>query len=136
MFVVQNGLLFDYYPVKVGPHSLSIFLSIEVSPPVLTDGFICYQRKIYKVSANDLLRRRINVKNEQSVETTDTKREKAKSTNSRTDSVPDNRTQRADEFVEHEKSEDINLAFKNQIDSLLHAYSSKEGEEWEITGNS
>lgn len=66
-FVIPNGMFYDYYSLKVSKEptgSSGLFHRIEKLPPVLADGLVIFNKKIYAVSRKDLLRRRINVSTE------------------------------------------------------------------------
>ena len=51
---------YDYYPIKLGDRK-GLFAEILVTPPVIADGLVRYERKLYAVTKRDILRRRINV---------------------------------------------------------------------------
>lgn len=59
-FAVQNGLMWDYYPMKLGDRK-GDFVAITKLPPVLKEGYATYQKKLFKVTFKDFLRSRINV---------------------------------------------------------------------------
>lgn len=55
---------FNYYKIKLEKEVRkegSNFVDILISPPVLSEGYISFKRKIYLVTLRDLLRRRVNV---------------------------------------------------------------------------
>ncbi len=57
---VANGILFDYYPVKLGVQK-GLFVEILKAPAVIVEGYITYKRKLYAVSFKDYIRRKVNV---------------------------------------------------------------------------
>lgn len=113
-FVVDNGMLFDYYPIKILPTSFGSgrFHKIEKSPPVISDGFVIFKKKIYKLTKEDLLRRRINV----SAEYHPTVQPIVAVSN-----APDIHKPAVSQPSRIELSEDANVAWEEQIRTLLHA---------------
>ena len=144
MFVVPLNGKFFYYPIKVTkPESPSqpIF-HFEKSPPVIVDGFVTFQRSVYEVPTQDLLRgiirafRKVKPKEyplgtgQQRNESTRSGDEKtAKSTKLKVE-----RTQHGSPFgpSELEIDQGINNAWEEEIGTLLHFYGAKEGGEWEV----
>lgn len=59
-FAVQNGMLWDYYPIKLGDRK-GDYVAIVKLPPVLKEGYATYQKKLFKVTFKDFLRSRVNV---------------------------------------------------------------------------
>lgn len=59
-YAIQNGVLYDYYPIKFGEVK-GDFVSLQRCPPILAEGYVTYQKKLYKVTLKDLLRSRVNV---------------------------------------------------------------------------
>ncbi len=57
-FVVTNGELFNYYPIKVAAsNETSPLIRIEKLPPVLLEGYAIVGKKIFIVPVQDLQRR-------------------------------------------------------------------------------
>lgn len=126
-YVVQNGLLFDYYPIKTKPLILDKVFSIEVSPPLLQDGYVCIDKEIYKVSANDLMKRKVYANKQYSTTKTTTITEQQ--------FVSNKPESKSNEVPGIEIDKDADLAWENQIDSLLQNITSKTGERWEVSYN-
>lgn len=126
-YVVQNGLLFDYYPIKTKPLILDKVYSIEQSPPVILDGFVCIGKELYRVSADDIMKRKVygNKRYSAADTTTDTS----------TKSVSNRPKQKSDDSIGFEIDQNADLAWQNQIDSLLQNITSKTGESWEVSYN-
>jgi hypothetical protein len=59
-YAVENGVLYDYYPVKLGDRK-GDFVTITKLPPLLREGFVTYQKKLFKVELRDFFRSRVNV---------------------------------------------------------------------------
>jgi hypothetical protein len=59
-FAVENGLVYDYYPIKLGLR-LGDYIAIQKLPPVMKEGFVTYQKRLYKVTFRDFFRSRVNV---------------------------------------------------------------------------
>lgn len=60
---VQNGELFDYYPLKLG-ETVGNYVELEVRPSVLKEGYVCIDKKFYKLTFKDLLKGKLNVSRE------------------------------------------------------------------------
>ncbi len=117
-FIVQNGLLYDYYSIKVSPTPIKEgkpFHKIEKLPSILADGLVVINKKIYIVSRKDLLRRRINVNNEYHQSTQSQQQPVQEPTVEST--VKQSTVNRA---LGVEVSEDVNMAWDEQIRTLLH----------------
>lgn len=125
-FVVRNGLLFDYYPMKASVLIPDKIFNIIVSPPILTDGYACLGKEIYEVSKQDLMKRKVYVSKQYSNRGSSTQPEQ---------SVPNPPKQELDNSSGIEIDEDANLAWENQIDSLLQNLTAKTGEHWEVSYN-
>lgn len=59
-FAVQNGVLYDYYSIKFGERR-GDFVDIHKLPGVMKEGFVTYQKNLYRVSLKDYLRSKVNV---------------------------------------------------------------------------
>lgn len=59
-YAVENGVLYDYYPIKLGDRK-GDYVTIMKLPPVLKPGYVTYQKELYKVELRDFLRGRVNV---------------------------------------------------------------------------
>lgn len=66
-FIVRQGRRFHYFPVKVEkhpPNAPGAILRFEKTPPVLMEGYVVTQRRVYLVTVQDLLRGIIRTSNE------------------------------------------------------------------------
>ena len=136
-YVVRNGLLYEYYPISVYSYKdTDIFIKLELSPGVMSSGVAIIDGKIYDVDLRDLFRRRINVK-KQRLHATDVNvgdRGKSSKENEKPKHVKDySDQQRLSELFGDEISQAADLAWEDQIDSLLQAVHAQEGEEFEVT---
>lgn len=136
-FVVRNGLLFEYYPIAVRPYGKDDkFLQLEISPGIRSQGIACIAKKLYKVTLEDLERRRINVSKREGGDT-------ARSTTSSTTSKGKSpklkavgNKQGSSKILGSNFSKAIDVAWENQIDSLLQNIAAKAGGQWEVSDNS
>lgn len=139
-YVVRNGLIYDYYPISVLPlREGSHFYEIDISPGVQAQGIAIIDKTMYEVPLRDLLRRHIDVRKKQStvnaVVNPRTRREATVQTDIRAvQSDPDEF--RPSDFAGDEISKDANLAWEDQISTLLQTIHSEEGEEFEIASSS
>lgn len=136
-YVVRNNLLYEYYPVSVYPYKeTDPFIKLEVSPGVMSPGTIVLDGKAFDVSLEDLLRRRINVKKQRLHATGDNIDGTDKSNGENKEpgkvKVHSDKQGLVDLFGD-EVSEAADMAFENQVNSLLQVLHSQEGEEFEIT---
>jgi hypothetical protein len=132
-FAVANGVLFDYYTIKFGEQKGN-YVTLEKLPPVLKEGYATYQRKLYKVELRDFLRSRVNVG--QSAYTPNATPDTGGSTtatpgpaspalvNPNADSIQS----AVDGTFGVQVNQAADLAWKDQISALLHAYDPEE--EW------
>lgn len=134
-FVVRNGLIYEYYPISVRPYKAgSNFIEFETSPGIVSDGIAIVGKKLYKVTVADLFRRKINVNKREDTDdrsSTSKSATKAKSAKSKTIS----NKQGSIEAFGSDVSKTADLAWEDQIDTLLETFYTKEGEEVEITGS-
>lgn len=66
-YIVRQNRRWHYFPVKVEkhpPNAPTPILKFEKAPPVLMEGFVVTQRRIYLVSVQDLLRGIVRTSNE------------------------------------------------------------------------
>lgn len=148
-YVVPANGLFHYFPIKIDEETEDkSIMRFEKTPPILIDGIVIYQKKLYEITAKDILRcrifksREITTKREthgsagsQSGSTTDPT--ESPTTNpintAGTEAVRYKIEQSPLRGIELEISEAADLVWEEQIESLLGIVSSKEGGEWEIT---
>ena len=138
--------LWHYFPIKVDPDTadkpVTRFLK---TPPLLIDGIVMFGKKMYGLTADDILRNRILKVRELNSggENNGTKSRKSKrgatSTSvvvSNVDSSPalprDTRLDSVNGVVDLEEFEAINRTSSDQIETLLHHLSQEEGGEWEV----
>jgi hypothetical protein len=120
-FILVTGLFYDYYPIKLKPISLGDkFIRIEKSPPVLADGLIICNKKVYTITKQELLRRKFNVANECPVSTT-----KHTSTTNTVASASPGLQPGLSETLGDEVAQDVNLAWEEQVGALLYAENSQ-----------
>lgn len=129
---VEEGSVYNYYPLNIG-NVQGNFAEIDKLPPVLMPGYVTVNGQVYQVTLKDLQRRRINVGSAPITV--------VEPTSSRNSSKP--RTQRVlaqtstnpnqsgtDAVSEFQINEDVDLAWKNQIESIL--YIEDPEAEWEF----
>jgi hypothetical protein len=66
-FIVRQNRRYHYFPVKVEkhpPNAPTPILRFEKAPPVLMEGWVVTQRRVYLVTVQDLLRGIIRTSNE------------------------------------------------------------------------
>lgn len=136
-YVVRNNLLYEYYPISVLPYKdTDSFLKLEISPGVISSGVAIVDDKVYDVSLEDLYRRRINVK-KQRLSTPDVNvggTDESNGTSKGHGKVKSNTDQQGlSDLFGDEVSEAADVAWEDQVDSLLQVFHSQEGEEFEIT---
>jgi hypothetical protein len=134
-FVVQNGMIYEYYPISVKPYDKDDkFIELEISPGIRSPGKAIIAKNVYDVSLADLERRRINVSkriNEEVGRNTSDTASKAKSSKPKAS----NNEQRSVPVSGRELTKAADVAWEDQVESLLETFYSKEGEEFEITGS-
>lgn len=59
-FAVENGILYDYFSIKLGERR-GDYVDITKLPPVIRPGFVTFQKKLYKLELRDFFRSRLNV---------------------------------------------------------------------------
>lgn len=131
---IENGLFFDYYPIKLGDKT-GDFVQLTKLPPVIAEGFVTYNKRLYKLTYRDFFRRRLNVQSSYTAPTSATRTGAVESTNTPEPigvvEAGDNSVQSGvGNSVELQVLEDANLAWDEQINSLLHSIDSEE--EWVI----
>jgi len=114
MYVVINGLVYDYYPIAIKPGSNAKFILLDVSPPVIEPGILIVDKVMYDVSIQELLRRKINVNKRRQPEIT-------KSVETSTTSQPIQYTNESEsgELIGNEELQAINMAWNEQVGALL-----------------
>jgi hypothetical protein len=151
-YVVTNGQVFSYYAIKVFPSDEnSPLIRLEKSPPVILEGLAIVNKKAYKVTVGDLLRRVIRKSREIQLEALNGRSSKRTTTTTTTSNTKDGSDAvigvNSSETVQHknesgtisetevEISEVADLAWEEQVGSLLDIILKKEGiegENWEI----
>lgn len=138
-YVVRNNLLFEYYPISVKPYTeKDTFIRLEISPGTMSEGIAVIDDNFYDVSLQDLLRRRINVHKRRiqddlfdSANTVTRNRRKHKE---KAESSSDSNQQGFSGLFGDEIGEAADVAWEDQVQSLLQTFYTEEGEEFEITG--
>jgi hypothetical protein len=137
-YVVKKDLLYEYYPIECAPLKAGDkFIKLVKSPGIISGGTAIVGKQLYSVSLWDLLRRRINVSKQQRRSTTDdnigervTATKKSKSS---TKSKADSKQSGSGQIFGVEVSEAADMAWEDQVHSLLQTIHTEEGEELEIT---
>jgi hypothetical protein len=139
-YVVQNGFLFEYYPLVCKKTQRGNFLDIEISPGVLAEGVAMIDKKLYDVSLKDLVRRRIDVRKQRISEEPVREprrrtRAKANDTVLTTASIVQLSAdqQRPSSLDSDQVAQAADLAWQDQVGTLLETLHQKEGEEFEVT---
>lgn len=145
-YVVTDGETFNYYAITIHTDNPdSPLLRIDKSPPVILEGFAVLNKKIYRVSAQDLLRKIIRKSQEVTIEVINGKPSITSATSSTNaangvDDLPSKTVQHSNEsgtFPEAglEVSKTIDASWLEQVRSLLDLEDTEEGfftQEWEI----
>lgn len=113
-FIVQNGLVYDYYPVKVSELIPGMFLKLDVSPPLLKEGTLVFQKKFYRVSVQQLLKRKIHVRSQYFPASNNTNNNETSSERQ----VQSRNERGAESTAWAEELEAANMALEGQIESL------------------
>jgi hypothetical protein len=126
MYVVKNGLVYDYYSISVKPGVHGKFMFFDVSPAIIQPGIAIVGKAMYDVSLPDLLRRKINVGNRRQPAVIKPIEPTSKTTISSGDTKTSDPIQCKDEsrtgiFVGDEESEAVDLAWEEQVGTLLEA---------------
>lgn len=138
-YVVQNGLLFEYYPISCVPHADSDkFIKLQISPGVMVPGIAIVGKKLYDMSLEDLFRRRINVakRHGRTDDANVVKSSPAKKTEDSTKLSTDSNESTLGKLFGGEIDKVADLAWQNEIDTLLQTFYEEEGEEFEVTSSS
>ncbi len=142
-YVVTDGHAFSYYNVKIFPDEGGPLLRFEKSPPIRMEGLLITDGKIYRVSADDLSRLIIRKSKEikgllNGTDSNSTTTETVSLDSLGNSTIPSEVEFGINQANELEISKAADLAWQNEIGSLLSAISEKEGiedGEWEITDN-
>lgn len=144
-YVVTNGEVFNYYPIKVEKDLGTELLRFEKAPPVILEGIAVVNKKMYKVPVQDLLRgiirksREINLEVENGSNASDADDSTSATEVIDTPVAGRKTVQRKDERgisreAEVEVGKTADAAWQDQMRALLVALSEEEGEEdWEVT---
>lgn len=57
---IKNETNYEYFPLKLGPRR-GDFVSIEKMPSKISEGYVMYQRKLYRLTLKDFFRNHLNV---------------------------------------------------------------------------
>ncbi len=141
-FVVTNGEIFNYYPIKVlASNDASSLIRLERAPPVLLEGYAIIGKKIYIVPLQDLQRKIIRKSREIKRDTqNDSTEPAAKSVSTLTDAVqsvalPDYLKSGLIDLTELEISKAADATWKDQI-GTLYDNPFEEENDWEIQDDS
>ena len=134
---VRNGLVFDYYPLKVEYSGRGLFANIISAPHLVSEGWVTFNKKVYFVSIQDYLRRRVNVTtaaNLASINSTDTGAAGTSSSGVNSESngnVQQHTDQQGPSQQTADEHKEADLAWKEQIRELYSATAEEEG--WDIS---
>jgi hypothetical protein len=136
-FQVKEGDVYDHYAIVLGDR-VGNFVKIDRLPLVRREGYVTVDSKVYLVTLKDLIRRKINVGNEpitcnRTGGNTTTPRSYSDNPVVVQGSKHSNK-QGAGGVSEFQIDENVNLAWKNQIDSLCHLEDPEA--EWEFMEDS
>lgn len=129
---VENGFFFEYYPIKFGIE-LGSYVQLTKLPPVLKEGYVTFNKKLYRLTLQDLIKRRLNV----GQPSYGTERVTPNSTNNQP-VASEMVTTRVDTIepglgdpAEIQISQDADVAWFEQISTLLHIVDPEE--EWDYS---
>lgn len=146
-YVVTNGEIFNYYPIKVAPsEDISPLIRLERTPPVLLEGYAIVGKKIYIVPLQDLQRKIIRKSREIKRETqnaSDTSTDSNTEQPSATTLINTLRASALSAFDESGISEASELeiakaahaTWEDQV-GALYGNPFEEENDWEVEGNS
>lgn len=146
-YVVPMDGLFHYFNVKVDAEDLADpskkFVRIIKSPPVLVDGVIISNRQAFAVSANDILRGRINKSNKFQIERGEDEPSRDTDTTNETSATGTGSTTVRGDRYQFEAVRDTPLeireaadkAWEDQVGALFTDIPPEEGGEWVIEAN-
>lgn len=122
-YAVRNGMLYDYYSIKLGEATPNgKFVPLVKSPPLMKEGFVTFNKKLFKVTLRDLFRRQINVQREYQCGNTAGTSSSTRATTNQTqlDQTSNNSDQqRLSADFELQVNEAADLYWKDQIATLL-----------------
>lgn len=133
---VQNGSNFDYYAIKLGG-VVNGYLQILKMPPIIAEGYITHNRKLYKLTYRDFFRRRLNVTQPSYSPTSaitnsnaniSTPGDSSSTVGAMVEASVNNIQSGPVESVELQLIEIANMAWKEQVGTLLHSIDPEE--EW------
>lgn len=140
-YVVFNGEVYNYYPIKVKSEDESKpIIRLERSPPVILEGYALVSRKIYLVTVNDLQRKVIRKSREIQREVQNATDSNNTANNQSVSTLLDAGTatavltedeRRLIDATEVEVRKAADAAWEDQVRALLHDPDEEEGE-WEI----
>lgn len=138
-YVVYNGEVYNYYPIKVVPWDDGPLIRFERTPPVLLEGYVMVGRKIYLVTLKDLQRKVIRKSREIQREVQNATDANAQPLSAILDSTVTTSVSNGDESklggdITLEVSQAADAAWQDQVRALFSDPDEEEGE-WEIEDN-
>jgi hypothetical protein len=128
---MENGLFFEYYPVKFGVE-LGQYVQLTKLPPVLKEGYVTFNKKLYKLTLQDLIRRRLNVgQPSYGTEPTPTEPGKPNTLPKVVRTSSDNIESDTSQLAEIQICQDADMAWTEQVHTLLHTIDPEE--EWDYS---
>lgn len=124
---VVNGMLFDYYTIKLGDR-LGPYVELAKVPPLIVEGFVTVGKQLYQVTIKDFIRRRVNVTNPYRAAATAATQQPA-AVDVAEDVQPSNQSA-IGQLTESVLDQAADLAWKDQINALC--YLDDPEEEWVI----
>jgi hypothetical protein len=144
-YVVEDAGRFYYYPVKVKLTTLNhpTIIRFAKGPPKLLSGVVMVGKKVYEITADDILRgvirksrevrfKKDKVSNARTVPTEQSSSPPRDTSDNEQDSVECN----TDNIIRVEEQQAADDAWNRQVEALLGIASEKEGGEWEVEGTS
>ena len=124
---VFDGNEYIYYPITLGIRNGN-FVPVLKAPQVIKEGFVTFERKLFKFGLRDFFRGRLNV-----AQPAQSSRIVSRASVVTASAVPEPAPTSSDQpgtsgLFRDDLDQDTNLAWGEQIDSLLYATNSEE--EW------
>jgi hypothetical protein len=144
-FIVKEGEKYHYHKITVVDiDTPAAFFRLEKHPPVFCDGIVVIKKKLYRLPMADILRGVVRKSREITLKVTSDESKSRRSagkpigtndivvlTGNEAFQHP-NESAVSDDF-EDEVSQQADVYWEEQVDSLLHSIYTEEGGEWEIS---
>lgn len=145
-FVVEQGGQYHYFPVKIDPDTAEReVMRMVTRPPLLLQGHVVFNRKVYEISVSDILRgivRKSSLVHQGRAHgntggdsaTSNTPNPSESELRASPDRSADSDEHRAGSDAGLEVEQAADLAWQEQTRALLETLHQEEGGEWEIAG--